>query len=244
MKERNSGKAAKFAAFLITILIVPIAFATIDVSPVRLDLSDDHDKAVIRIGNQDSAAKSYEVEVVAWSQTDERREVYSPTEDLLAVPPLFTLQPGDEQLVRVGMLKPADAGVERSYRVFITELKPPETQEPTEPTISMRVQIGIPVFVAPTSLPSATLDYIDSTEVDEQLFLRMKNNGNTHIKISETQFTPMGSDSGSSAAVSIYLLAGESGYVPVSISDEQTVGTVTFITDTLGNVEYELPITP
>jgi len=244
MKQRNSGKVAKFAAFLLIILIAPIAFASIDVSPVRLDLSDDHDKDVIRIGNQDSATKSYEVEVVAWSQTDERREVYSPTEDLLAVPPLFTLKPGDEQHVRVGMLKPADAGAERSYRVFITELKPSEMEAPTESTISMRVQIGVPVFVAPSSLPSATLDYVDSTEAGEQLYLRMRNNGNTHIKISEIQFTPVGSDISNSTAVSIYLLAGESGYVPVTIPDEQAVGTINFITDTLGNVEYELPITP
>ena len=75
MIERYSRKAAVIAAFLFTLaLFAQGAHASIDVSPVRLDLSESHDKDVIHIGNRDETGKSYQVEVVAWSQTDERRE--------------------------------------------------------------------------------------------------------------------------------------------------------------------------
>ena len=112
--ERYSGKAAVIAAFLLfSGGFVTDAAAQVAVSPVRVDLSEHHDKDEVRITNQESETRSFEVEIVAWSQTDERREVYSPTEDIIAVPPLFTLEPGEEQVVRVGMLTEADPSVER-----------------------------------------------------------------------------------------------------------------------------------
>ena len=175
MTERYKRKAARVAAFLIIFGITATAVhASINVSPVRINLGDDHDKDVVRITNQEDSAKSYEVEVVAWSQTEERREVYAPTEDILAVPPLFSLNPGEEQLVRVGMLVPADAATERSYRMFITELAPPEPKKIESSGVTMRLQIGIPVFVAPNTLPTATLEYVDSLQVEEQLFIQVR----------------------------------------------------------------------
>ena len=189
MLERLNWKAVLVAAFFIFLAAnAPPALASLSVSPVRVDLNDDHSKDVVRVSNRDTIAKSYEVTVVAWSQTSERREVYAETEEILAVPPLFTLQPGEDQIVRVGMLQEADPGKERSYRMFVTELTPPLTEANKGEGISMRVQIGVPVFVAPTALPTATLDYIDSLQVEEHLFLQFGNNGNTNIKVLEIQY--------------------------------------------------------
>lgn len=233
------------AAFLIsTGVLAPLALASIDVSPVRIDLSDGHDKDVVRISNREDSAKSYQVEVVAWSQTDERREVYSPTESLLAVPPIFTLEPGDVQIVRIGMLDEADAGVERAYRMFITELASPQSEESVGSGVRMRLQIGIPVFVAPKALPTSTLDYVDSLQIEEQLFLHFQNNGNTHVKITEIQFASPRLDEKVITPVAFYVLPGQKGYVPVAVPDGKPEGTVTLVTDTLGTLEYELPLTP
>ena len=245
MSERYARKAASFAAFLIsTGALAPLALASIDVSPVRIDLSDSHDKDVVRISNREESAKSYQVEVVAWTQTDERREVYSPTEDLLAVPPLFTLDPGEVQIVRVGMLQDADPGVERAYRMFITELAPPQMDESDTSGIRMRLQIGIPVFVAPKALPTASLDYLDSMQVEEQLFLQFQNNGNTHVKITEIQLASPRLADKVVTPVAFYVLPGQRGFLPVALPDGKPEGTVTIVTDTLGTLEYELPVTP
>ena len=106
MAERYSSKAAVSAALLFFFInAASIAHAAISVSPVRLDLSVTNDKEVIRVSNHEDRQKSYQVEVVAWSQGEGKPEIYAPTDAVLAVPPLFTLQPGDEQLVRVGMLE-------------------------------------------------------------------------------------------------------------------------------------------
>ena len=246
MKERYLWKAAAIAAFLF-ILAGPIqnAIASMSVSPVRVDLSDDHDKDVVRVTNSEETAKSYQVEIVAWSQSEERREIYSPTEDLLAVPPLFTLEPGEEQLVRIGLLEPADASVERSYRMFITELAPQQSAGVESVGINMRLQIGIPVFVAPSQgIPTATLDYVDSKKIGDNLFMRFRNYGNSHVKVTEVGYTPRGNTGAETTPAVLYLLAGQSGYLPVAIPEGELNGTVTIVTDGLGSLEYELPVIP
>ena len=245
MKERNSGKVAPAAAFLTLFLAVASqTLASVNISPLRVDLSAGHDKDVITITNQNSTAKSYQVEVVAWSQTAQQREVYAPTEDVLAVPPLFTLDPGEEQIIRVGMLTGVDPRVEKTYRLFITELADPNEDLDTETGISMRLQIGVPVFIAPTALPTANLTFIDLKTIDGQQFVGFRNNGNTHVKVTELGYSAPGSDEVTRTPTVMYFLAGNTGYLPLEDSEGIRGGTITVVTDSLGEMEYELPLAP
>lgn len=245
MTERNNRKAAILAAFLFIFgFNVTSVYASLNVSPVRINLSDAHTKDVIRITNQEDSVKSYQVEIVAWSQTDERREVYTPTEEILAVPPLFTLNPGEEQLVRVGMLTDADSKTERAYRMFITELAPPDAEKPEASGITMRLQIGIPVFVAPPEAPTSGLEYIESLQVDNQLFVQFRNIGNTHIKVTEVHYLAPGSTDKVVTPAVVYVLAGKTAYLPVKLPGDDQIGTVSIVTENQGTMEYELPFAP
>jgi P pilus assembly chaperone PapD len=143
------------------------------------------------------------------------------------------------------MLQPADAEVERSYRVFITEIAAPPTDEAESAGIRMRIQVGIPVFVSPSEgLPFATLDYVSSMRVDNNLFVRMRNSGNTHVKVIEIQHSPSDSEEEFVEPALIYILAGQMGYVPVSIPDGTAGGTLSIVTENMGTLEYELPLAP
>jgi len=245
MIERYNRKAAICAAFLfLSGISFTAAHASLNVSPVRVNLSDSHTKDVIQITNQEESVKSYQVEIVAWSQTEERREVYTPTEEILVVPPLFTLSPGEEQLIRVGMLTDADANTERSYRMFITEIAPPEPEKIKSTGITMRLQIGIPVFVAPAAAPTTTLEFIDYLQIEEQLFVQFRNSGNTHIKVTEVHYSAPGSADKIVTPAVAYILAGKTGYLPVKLPGDDQIGTVSIVTDNLGTLEYELPFAP
>jgi fimbrial chaperone protein len=241
MNERYLGKAVLGAAFLLIFWgLSSTAMAQVAISPVRVDLSDDHTKDVVRISSQTDKTVSYQVEIVAWSQTEERREIYTPTEDVLAVPPLFTLQPGEAQIVRVGMLTDADPSTEKAYRMFITELAAPQEEKAESTGVNMRLRLGVPVFVASRALPYATLDHVDSKQMGNQFFMQMRNSGNTHVRISEVQFHAPGISDPQVDAAAIYILAGQTGYVPVVLQDSTRAGKVVLVTDTLGTVEYEL----
>lgn len=244
MNERYTWKAASIAAFLFfSGILANDGHASVAISPVRVDLSDSHDKDVVRITNRESSARSYQVEVVAWSQTESRREMYSPTEDILAVPPLFTLDSGEEQVIRVGMLIEAHPNIERSYRMFITELEQPDKQGPDESGIAMRIQIGVPVFIAPTALPSANLAYIETIQVGDLAFVRFGNSGNTHVKVIEIHYSSPGSDEKLTNPAVVYILAGQTGLLPLppALAEDNQVGTVTIVTENLGALEYEFP---
>jgi fimbrial chaperone protein len=241
MNERYPWKAALCAAFLVTgLLNSSLSGAQVSISPVRINLDQSQTKDTIRVGNQRDTEASYEIEVVAWSQTDDRREIYTPTEDVIAVPPLFTLKPGDEQVVRVGLLTDVDDSTERAYRVFITELADPDDAEVEGAAVNMRLRLGVPLFVAPTALPHATLDFENSMQLEDNLFMRLRNSGNTHVRVSEIHFLAPNLTEPAVESAAIYILAGKSAYVPVVLTDGKLEGTVHLVTDTLGIVEYDL----
>lgn len=246
MSERSPGKAARRAAFLLisSTLFSAAASAQLAISPVRVDLGSDNTKDVIRVTSQGTEPRSYEVEVVAWSQEGDEREVYTPTDEVLAVPPLFTLEPGAEQVVRIGMVSGPDSDVERAYRMFITELASPQADKREQTGVNVRVRLGIPVFVAPEAEQRAALALTDGQQSGDTLRLEFKNAGNTHVRISEVRYLPPGGQAPSIEAAAVYILAGQSGSLPVTVPGGDRAGTVTLVTDTLGDVEYDLSALP
>lgn len=245
MSERSLGKAARRAAFLLIFTsIFSVSHAQLAISPVRVDLGSDNTKDVIRVTSQTADARSYEVEVVGWSQNGDQREIYGPTENVIAVPPLFTLEPGAEQIVRIGMVSGADPEVEGAYRVFITELAPPQQEQREQAGVNVRLRLGIPVFVAPEAEPRAALGLTDVEQSGETLRLVLRNAGNIHVRISEVRYSSPGARSPHVEAAAVYILAGQSGSLPVTVADGGRDGTVTLVTDTLGEVEYDLSAVP
>ncbi len=239
--ERSTGKAAGLAAFLLFCGGYPLtASAAVDISPVLLEMSEQQDKQVVRVGNSSDTTKSFQVDVVAWSQTDEEREIYAPTDELLAVPPLFTLEPGEQQVVRIGLMRTVDSHQELSYRVFFTELEPPQLEERTASGINVRLRFGIPVFVAPLAPASPDVEFVTLRTIENNTFMELRNTGNVRVKVNEVHYqAPLSRDKEVSQAV-FYLHAGKTGFLPLQIPDQYAGGTVELVTDTAGIIEYAL----
>lgn len=239
--ERYTGKAALCAAFLLLFTGFPAtAGASISVSPVLLELDQQHSKDIVRVANVSEVTKSFEVNVVAWTQSDQDREIYADTGDLIAVPPLFTLAPGEEQIVRVGLMRAPDADNELAYRVFFTELAPPELEQPTASGISMRLRFGVPAFVAPLAEPAPGIEFTGVQRIDGNVFLGLGNNGNVRVKITEIRFRPPMAENSDSKSAVFYLHPGKSGMLPLTFDDLDMGGTVELETDTAGVLSYVL----
>ncbi len=239
--ERLTGRAVGFAAVLLFCAGYPLtAYAAVDISPVLVEMSEQQNKQVVRISNSGETPKSFQVDVVAWSQSDEDREIYTPTDELLAVPPLFTLQPGEQQVVRIGLMRAADTDKELSYRVFLTELEPPQLEEQTASGISIRLRFGVPVFVAPLAPASPGVEFMALRTIDKHRFMELKNTGNVRVKVNEVRYqAPTSLDKDESQAV-FYLHPGKTGFLPLEISGQNAGGTVELVTDTAGIIEYAL----
>jgi fimbrial chaperone protein len=240
--ERLTGKAASFAAFLLFFSgFAGSAFAGVDISPVLVEMSEQQDKQVVRISNSDEAAKSFQVDVVAWSQSDDDREIYTPTNDLLAVPPLFTVQPGEQQVVRIGLMRGADTDEELSYRVFFTELEPPQIDERAVSGINVRLRFGIPVFVAPLAEAAPGVQFVKFQTIDKHTFMKLKNTGNVRVKVNEVHFQALTSPDKEVSQAVFYLHPGKTGFLPLELPDQNVGGTVALVTDTAGTLEYAVP---
>lgn len=238
--ERYTGKAAVFAAFLFLIGSAPTATASVAVSPVLLELSEQQNKEVVRVTNTSDAAKSFEVNAVAWSQSDKEREIYAETDELLAVPPLFTLEPGQTQVVRIGLMRRADESTELAYRVFFTELAPPETDDEPFTGVNMRLRFGVPVFVAPLAPVETNIEFVKLSTVDGHTFMELRNSGNVHVKVNEIRYLAPFATNKEVTPTVFYLHPGKTGYLPVELPDEHASGTIELVTDTAGVLEYAL----
>jgi fimbrial chaperone protein len=162
---------------------------------------------VITVENQSGATRMYQLENVAWTQSN-GEDVYTPTRELIVVPPVFQLASGKKQIVRVG-LNTSQGPTERAYRLFVQEL--PETaQRPSGevPSVQTLIRMGIPVFVPPLARDSAVrLVWIPERSEAGITGFVVENPAATHVQISRVQMRNAGESKG--IAAGFYLLAGE-----------------------------------
>lgn len=149
------------------------------VVPVRVDLAPGRRAEAVTLTNTGAARRTVEVQAFAWAQ-ENGKDIYTPTDELLANPPLFHLQPGASQIVRIGRpagAKPA-AGPERAFRVFFSEVPAPQAAN----GLRLALRIGIPVFVAGHA-GKAELYWAATRHADHSLTLQVANRGTAHARV-------------------------------------------------------------
>lgn len=134
---------------------------------------------MLTVTNQGDSATIIQADLLSWRQ-EKGRPLYSPSGDLLVVPPLFELGPGEKQLVRVGMRKAAEPASERAYRLYLGEV--PDRSRPKEQTVRVLVRISMPVFVH-SPLPEAPALQWRASCAGKRLRLEVANAGNGHAKL-------------------------------------------------------------
>ena len=120
--------------------------ATLQVSPVRITISADGKAGVVRLHNQSDVPTLVQVEALAWNDAADLAEVPR-TNEILAVPPVFEIAAGAEQLIRLALRKPLTTDTEAAYRLLITEV-PRAVGDGTE-GVSFALRLNLPVFVTP-----------------------------------------------------------------------------------------------
>lgn len=153
---------------------------TFGVSPVRVPLSIHHQTDVVNITNYQNEAVVVQVDVLQWSQNDKGEDVFTPTQEVIASPPILKIEPNEVHAVRVGFMAGQDFNQEKSYRLFFQEISTNATQVAG---MNMVLRIGIPVFVAPKNKTSSQLTWRIQQDKDKTLKLSASNVGNQHLQI-------------------------------------------------------------
>jgi fimbrial chaperone protein len=180
-----------------------------EVNPIRIDLSANARSAALSIRNSGDEAVVVQASIVSWTQ-ENGQDVYAPTKEILGTPPIATIPPGGEQILRLGMRRAPDAANELTYRIFLQEVPPPP--KPGFQGLQVALRLSLPIFVQPRQGPAkATLVWNLELQGDDTLRLRLDNNGTGHIQVSEIGLFQPGQDQAVASQSSlVYVLPGQS----------------------------------
>jgi len=245
MHAATPGKVARAVTFLFYFCWQTSQAAAFSVAPVRVNLDEAANSATVEFGNTGTEITSMQVEVMKWSQTEDGVDVYEPSEDLIAVPPIFRVEPGEKQIVRIGLFG-RSAPAETSFRVFFSELPQEQPDRVTTPVIKMRLRIGIPVFIASLEIPDPRLEMINTARDDNKLSVTFHNPGNTHVQVKWLYVLAEEGDDAEVVAdgAGAYLLPGTTREFALKSPGDSPVAAVRAQTDTAGTADYALPADP
>lgn len=138
-------------AFLLAAALIGAAPAAaqsrgIQVAPVLVQMAPERAFGSLRVRNGRERATAFEVDVYAWTQVN-GEDVLTPTDALVAAPGVFEMQPGGEQVVRLGAIAPSRTR-ETAFRVILRELP---TQRADGARLGFTLEMSLPVFVTPAN---------------------------------------------------------------------------------------------
>jgi len=216
-----------------------VAFAgLLRLAPLRVFLDGETRTGVVELSNPAETPISIQVDSFSWRQTADGTDEYERTTEILAFPPIFTIQPGESQLVRIGRMSEESIERESSYRVYFTELSEPSGLDEPGVSLSMRLRIGVPVFAAPSVPRYHELRIVDSDYGADGLKIRLHNSGNTHVRISDLSAPELVGAEGVSARK--YILPGATQEFSIPIPNGSAISTIQAVTDEMGTTEFDL----
>jgi fimbrial chaperone protein len=157
-------------------LAAPAWAASFKINPVQIVLPADRQAASLIISNSDAAPVSLRIMGYRWSQAD-GLDVYSPTTDVIASPPIFTIPGGKSQLVRVG-LRPGTAVT--AYRVIFAEIP---RDRPAEGQVQVQLRLNLPLYVLPRHAIPAELSWRTWTDRSGAMVAEGRNSGSLPAQV-------------------------------------------------------------
>lgn len=153
---------------------------TFQVSPVRIELGSGAPSGALTVRNDGQDSVVVQMSVLKWTQAG-NADRYEPTIEALVTPPIATIPPGAEQLVRVGLRRAPDPRQEIAYRLYVQEVPPPP--QPGFSGLQMALRIGVPVFVAPLLPADRSLAWKARLADDGSLLVSVTNAGTANAQV-------------------------------------------------------------
>jgi fimbrial chaperone protein len=161
---------------------IATAQSSFTVTPLRVDLTPHASAAIVDVINTSPGPLTLQVQQRAWVQSD-GRDGQAETRDLILSPPVFTLQPGEKQVVRIAMRGAPEARRERPYRLIISEVPTPQLRAtPDASVFRIALRMDLPLFVAAVQATAADPAYsLDTANAR----LTVSNGGTSHIRYTD-----------------------------------------------------------
>jgi len=218
--------------------------SSLKVSPVRVVLGREQATTTVDLRNDGDAAVVVQTRLVSWAQ-DQGQDVYAPTQEVLASPPIFTIAPRATQTIRLGMRREPDASRELAYRIFLDEVPGPE--KPGSTGVRMLLRIGLPIFIVPKETPPPAFTWRAEGIAGGPVAVTLDNAaGRRHVQVIDIKLGPPGSDTvWAEENQTAYVLPGQTRTwtLEARLPEESRGGRVRLrATTDAGDVDTELPL--
>ncbi len=173
---------------LTTLFVSPCAMpqaASLQVAPVSVEVAAPGAAATVNLRNQGDKPLDGQIRVFRWSQVN-GQEKLEPTDDVVASPPMVTLRPNTNYVIRIVRTKKEPVSTEETYRLLIDELPGPVVERRSAVNIVLRY--SIPVFFTPQGVAPPKLTWELQRRNNKQ-FLVAKNDGDRRVRLSRLVVT-------------------------------------------------------
>jgi len=183
-------------------LPTPAGAASLQVAPVTLEIPAPGASATIKLRNEGGAALHAQIRVFRWTEVN-GEEKLEPTDDVVASPPMASLAPKADYVVRLIRLAKRPIAGGESYRLLVDEL--PDPSRLKNGVVAIVLRYSIPVFFYPAEAASPKLTWSVTQSVGK-VQLSATNDGDRHVRLANLKLQ-------AADGTSIMFGSGLAGYV-------------------------------
>ena len=154
--------------------------ASLQVAPVRLEIPPGGAASKINLKNLGNTPIATQIRVFKWVQSAGKDELIE-THDVVVSPPILSLLPEQNNVIRVVRVSQQPIQSEESYRLLVDEL--PAAPDAKKYAVSFVLRYSIPVFFASAQSTGAGLDWKVSSSGGATI-VDVVNHGNSYQRIS------------------------------------------------------------
>jgi fimbrial chaperone protein len=162
-------------------LPAPVQSASLQASPVLVEMTDKAPSAVVTIRNTGDKPIAVQTRVMQWSQA-RGQETLQEAEAVIASPPMTTLKPGANYAVRIVRTAKGALGGEEAYRVLVDQL--PDASPARGSMVALVMRHSIPVFLSGGQGGAARVDW-ELGARNGRLVLRATNHGSRRLRLAQ-----------------------------------------------------------
>ena len=157
----------------------PSVAASLQASPTLFELSATKAADTLTLRNDGTSVLNAQVRVYHWLQKN-GVDTSEPTQDVVVSPPVLSIQPGSEQIVRVVRVSKKPLTGEDNFRLIVDEIPDKSQQKPGD--ISFTFRHSIPLFVMDQKGGKSKLSWYFE-KAGDTTYLVAKNDGTRRVRI-------------------------------------------------------------
>jgi fimbrial chaperone protein len=169
--------AAAAVACLSMVAWAPAGAEGLEVAPTNIQLAPGQSAVALTITNRNDRKVSFQIRGFSWGQQGAEEDSLTPTDAILASPPIATIEPGATQVVRL-VLKHPPEDHEEAYRILFDQLPPPDEAG----VVHLLIRISIPVFAEPPTRVAPRVHW-RIAQAGGRSWLVATNDGTRHLTV-------------------------------------------------------------